>query len=236
MTYRVENLKLSYGSLQVLNGISAEFPKSSVSAILGPSGCGKTSFLNLIASLMPSDSGNIEGFPGSSFSYCFQEPRLLPWLSARGNILFALSGLPDPELRQKRTDGFLAEAGLAAFASAYPAQLSGGMKRRLALARAFAYPSDILLLDEAFSAVDLKLRIELMDLFARLWEEERRTTIMVTHEIQDALYLADRILLFSQRPAILLESLELKTPKETRKYGAGESMELGARLYRSVLA
>jgi NitT/TauT family transport system ATP-binding protein len=234
--FRIEDLRLSYGPLSVLDGISAEFPTSSVSAILGPSGCGKTSLLNLLAGLREPDSGRLAGFPGSSFSYCFQEPRLLPWLSARANLLFALSGLPDEKIREERTKAFLEEAGLGAFASALPAQLSGGMKRRLALARAFAYPSEVLLLDEAFSAVDLKLRIELMDLFTRLWEEERRTTVLVTHEIQDALYLADRVIVLSQRPARIIEDLWIKTPRTERNYGSGESMELGARLYGAVLA
>jgi NitT/TauT family transport system ATP-binding protein len=236
MNYRVEGLKLAYGSLQVLDGVSAEFPASSVSAILGPSGCGKTSLLNLLAGLRQPDLGRLEGFPESSFSYCFQEPRLIPWLSARDNLLFALSSLPDPETRKQRTDRFLAEAGLSAFASSPPAELSGGMKRRLALARAFAYPSDVLLLDEAFSAVDLKLRIELMDLFSRLWEDENRMTVLVTHEIQDALYLADRVIVLSTRPARIVEEIVIGTERGKRSYGSGEMAELGARLYKAVLA
>ena len=236
MKYSFEGLFFSYGTLKVLDGISAEFPLSSVSAILGPSGCGKTSLLNLLAGLAKPESGRLEGFPGSSFSYCFQEPRLLPWLSARDNLLFALSGLTDAETKTRRTDSFLGGAGLASFAASLPGELSGGMKRRLALARAFAFPSNILLLDEAFSAVDLKLRIDLMDLFARLWEEERRTTILVTHEIQDAHYLADRIIVLSRRPATIIETMEIGTPRRDRVYGSVESMELGAKLYRAVLS
>jgi NitT/TauT family transport system ATP-binding protein len=169
MNGKVTALRKSFGPLAVIDGIDVEFPEGSVSAILGPSGCGKTTLLNLIAGLDSPDSGSMEGFNDRRFSYAFQEHRLLPWLGARDNILFALSSLPDRVEAARRADRFLEEAGLAAFADALPLELSGGMLRRLSLARAFSYPSEILLLDEAFSAVDLKVRLDLMELFTSLW-------------------------------------------------------------------
>lgn len=235
MGYRVNDLSFSYGPLPVLNGLSAEFADSSVTALLGPSGCGKTSFLNLLSGLVEPDSGSIEGFREASVSYCFQEPRLLPWLTAKENIRFALSRFEDGAAMETRAVAFLGLAGLADFSDYYPNKLSGGMRRRLALARAFAYPSSLLLLDEAFTAVDLRMRLELMDLFSKLWEEERRTTILVTHEIQDALYLADRVLLLSERPAQVLEDIPLHIPRKNRSFGAGEALKLGAKLYEAVL-
>ena len=232
---RMSGIRKSFGDLLVLDGFGADFPESSVTAILGPSGCGKTTLLNIAAGLISPDSGEIEGFSASTFSYAFQEPRLLPWSSARDNILFALSGLSDRKLTAERTDRYLAAAELAPFADSRPSGLSGGMRQRLSLARAFAFPSEVLLLDEAFSSVDLKIRIDLMDLFSRLWEEERRTTLMVTHDIQEAVYLADRVLVLSPRPARLIADVPLRTARATRRFGSSEEREAESRLYDLVL-
>jgi NitT/TauT family transport system ATP-binding protein len=235
-TSSISGISKTFGDLPVLADIAADFPPASVTAILGPSGCGKTTLLNIIAGILPPDSGKLTGFPEASFSYSFQEPRLLPWLSAAENIAFALAGAPgDPGALAERAERFLRNAGLESFAGQKPAKLSGGMKRRLSLARAFAYPSDVLLLDEAFSAVDLKLRIELMDLFSLLWREERRTTIMVTHDVQDALYLADRVLVLSSRPATVLDRLEIAAPRESRRYGSRDFADFEERLYGEIL-
>ncbi|MCE1195394.1 ABC transporter ATP-binding protein [bacterium] len=234
--FAASGIRKAFGDLAVLSGVDADFPAASVTAILGPSGCGKTTLLNIIAGLLPADSGSLTGFPEAGFSYSFQEPRLLPWLTASENVAFALSGAPgDPQALAGRAERFLRSAGLDKFAGQRPAKLSGGMKRRLSLARAFAYPSDVLLLDEAFSAVDLKLRIELMDLFSLLWREERRTTIMVTHDVQDALYLADRVLVLSSRPAKVLDRLEIAAPRESRRYGSRDFAEFEERLYEDIL-
>ena len=234
--FAASGVRKAFGDLAVLADIDAGFPEASVTAILGPSGCGKTTLLNIIAGILPPDSGSLAGFPEASFSYSFQEPRLLPWLSAAENVAFALSGAPgDPGALSGRAERFLRNAGLENFAGQRPAKLSGGMKRRLSLARAFAYPSDVLLLDEAFSAVDLKLRIELMDLFSLLWREERRTTIMVTHDVQDALYLADQVIVLSSRPAKVLDRLEIAAPRELRRYGSREFADYEERLYGDIL-
>ncbi len=233
--YELQGITKSFGSLEVIAGIDAGFKAASVTAIVGPSGCGKTTLLNLIAGIIRADSGSLGNFSGASFSYSFQEPRLLPWLSAIDNIRFALSGTAEMG-REGRCRRFLEEAGLGDFADAKPPALSGGMKRRLSLARAFAYPSDVLLLDEAFSAVDLKLRIEIMDLFSLLWREERRTAILVTHDIQDALYLADEILVLSSRPARLLDILSIGIPREDRRYGSRQLIDMEERLYSLILS
>lgn len=234
--YELDGVGKSFGNLEVIAEISASFEPSSVTAILGPSGCGKTTLLNIIAGILPPSKGSLGDFPSASFSYCFQEPRLLPWLSSMDNLLFALSAIQDKKFREERARRFLVNAGLEEFSATKPPKLSGGMKRRLSLARAFAYPSDILLLDEAFSAVDLKMRIELMDLFSLLWREEKRTTIIVTHDVQDALYLADQIFVLSSRPALLMDKLSVPAARERRSYGSRELIELEERLYRQILA
>jgi NitT/TauT family transport system ATP-binding protein len=234
--YELRGIGKNFGALKVIDGVDASFATSSVTAILGPSGCGKTTLLNIMAGLVEPDEGSTGDFSVSSFSCSFQEPRLLSWLSSLDNILFALSGIPDKAFRMERALRFLGNACLEDFASVKPTRLSGGMKRRLSLARAFAYPSDILLLDEAFSAVDLKLRIELMDLFSLLWREEMRTAIFVTHDIQDALYLADQILVLSSRPAHVIDKLDIPLARENRRYGSRELIDLEERLYMKILS
>ena len=234
--YELRGISKNFGQLEVIAEFSASFESSSVTAILGPSGCGKTTLLNIIAGILPPSQGSTGDFPSASFSYSFQEPRLLPWLSSMENLLFALSSIQDKKFREERAQRFLVHSGLADFSTTKPPKLSGGMKRRLSLARAFAYPSEVLLLDEAFSAVDLKLRIELMDLFSLLWREEKRTTIIVTHDVQDALYLADQVLVLSSRPARLVDKLSVPVARENRRYGSRELIELEERLYRQILS
>jgi NitT/TauT family transport system ATP-binding protein len=235
VAYELREVVASYGGMPVLDRISLAFEPESVNVVLGPSGCGKTTLLNLIAGLKAPDSGERSGFELSRFSYAFQEPRLLPWQSARENIAFALSGaLPRAEALE-RADRFLAAAGLASFASALPATLSGGMRQRLSLARAFAFPSDILLLDEAFKAVDLRTKLELMDAFLDLMAEERRTVVAVTHDVEEAAYLADRVVALSARPARVIDDFPVLAPREDRALGSSATMEAEARLYRLAL-
>jgi NitT/TauT family transport system ATP-binding protein len=233
--YELRSIKKAFDSLQVLDGVDAVLETASVTAILGPSGCGKTTLLNIAAGIIQPDSGSRSGFEKASFSYSFQEPRLLPWLTALDNILFAMSRLSDKKLCKARAIRFLELSGLSAFASLKPPKLSGGMKRRLSLARAFAFPSDILLLDEAFSAVDMKLRISLMNLFSMLLREEKRTVLFVTHDVNDALYLADTILLLSERPAKVIDTIRITMPREERSFGSDELVEQEQRLYRKIL-
>lgn len=232
MNYELKDIRLSFGSLTVLDSLDMSFPSASVSALLGPSGCGKTSILKVMAGLLKPDSGSRAGFESVRVSYCFQEPRLLPWLSVRENILFALSGLGDRAEAESRADRFIAEAGLSAFSSSRPQALSGGMKQRVNLARAFAYPSEILLLDEAFASADLGLRIGLLDLFGNLWEEEKRTAIMVTHDVQDALYAADRVIILSGRPAKPRRIIEI--PREEKRIYGSPVSAVSRIVYESV--
>lgn len=235
MAYELRGVRASYGEVAVLDGISLRLEPESVTVVLGPSGCGKTTLLNIVAGLKAPDSGARLGFDEARFSYAFQEPRLLPWIGARENIAFALSGALPREEALVRADRFLAAAGLAEFARAVPAELSGGMRQRLSLARAFAFPSEVLLLDEAFKAVDLKTKLELMDVFLELWTKERRTVVSVTHDVEEALYLADRILVLSQRPARIIESLDIGLGREERAFGSATTMDAEAKLYTLVL-
>jgi NitT/TauT family transport system ATP-binding protein len=235
VAYELEGIRASYGGAPVLDGVSLRFEPESVNVLLGPSGCGKTTLLNLVAGLKEPDSGLRRGFEGARFSYAFQDPRLLPWLGARENLAFALSGALGREEAIARAERFLAAAGLADCASDAPSRLSGGMRQRLSLARAFAFPSEILLLDEAFKAVDLKTKLDLMDAFLGLLREERRTVIAVTHDVEEAVYLADRVVVLSPRPARVIADFAVGAPRGERSLGSAATMEDEARLYRLVL-
>ncbi len=233
--YKISHISKSFGELHVLDDISQSFEAASVTAILGPSGCGKTTLFNILSGIVPADLGDIGEFAAANFSYAFQDPRLLPWLSAEDNMRFALSAFRDDAVKNARIQQFLADSGLEKFRTKKPAALSGGMKRRLSLARAFACPSDVLLLDESFSSVDLKLKIELMDLFSQLWEEEKRTTIFITHDIKEALYLADTIILLSSRPARILKNFVLDTPRSRRLFSATEYHAIEDEILKMIL-
>jgi NitT/TauT family transport system ATP-binding protein len=235
MAFELQSVRASYGGEPVLAGISLRLEPESVTVILGPSGCGKTTLLNVIAGLKAPDSGRRLGFEACRFSYAFQEPRLLPWLDCRSNIAFALSGAVCRDEAFARAERFIASAGLADAAGRKPAELSGGMRRRLSLARAFAYPSDMLLLDEAFQAVDLRMKMELMDVFLGLLREERKTVVCVTHDVEEAAYLADQAIALSPRPAGIVDSFSVGAPRSERAPGSAATMEAVARLYRLAL-
>ncbi len=237
MAYELRDIRASYEGLQVLDGISLSFAEGSITVILGPSGCGKTTLLNVIAGLKKPEGGDRLGFEGCRFSYAFQDPRLLPWLDCRQNLAFALSGVEGlgAEAARSRVERFLEAAGLGRAAGRRPSELSGGMRRRLSLARAFAYPSDVLLLDEAFQAVDLRMKLELMNVFLGLLREERRTVVCVTHDVEEASYLADRAVVLSPRPARVVDSFSVEAPRAERALGSAATMEAEARLYRLAL-
>jgi NitT/TauT family transport system ATP-binding protein len=240
MAYELADLRASYDGVPVVDGLSLSLERESITVLLGPSGCGKTTLLNLIAGLKRPDSGARLGFEGCRFSYAFQEPRLLPWLDCRENVAFALSGVAREAGLGRggalaRVDRFLEAAGLAAAATLRPPELSGGMRQRLSLARAFAYPSDMLLLDEAFQAVDLRMKLELMDAFLGLMREERRTVVCVTHDVEEAAYLADRAVVLSPKPARIVDAFSVDAPRAERALGSAATMEAEARLYRLAL-
>jgi len=235
VAYELESIRASYGGALALDGLTLGLEEGSVTVVLGPSGCGKTTLLNVIAGLKAPDSGARRGFEGCRFSYAFQDPRLLPWKSCLGNMTFALEGVMGKKPALARAERFLESAGLAEAARRRPAELSGGMGRRLSLARAFAYPSDMLLLDEAFQAVDLRMKMELMDVFLALMREERRTVVCVTHDVEEAAYLADRAVVLSPGPARIVDSFAVSAPRPERALGSAATMEAQARLYRLAL-
>ncbi|AKK12147.1 ABC transporter ATP-binding protein [Corynebacterium uterequi] len=205
----LESITKSFGSTHVIGETSVTIPKGQFVSILGPSGSGKSTILNMIAGLDSPSTGVARARgeaitrPGPDRGVVFQQHALLPWLSARGNIEFGLRcARPDLGSRQRRqrANHYLERVGLTHAAHRRPAQLSGGMQQRVGIARAFAMGSDILLLDEPFGALDALTRRQLQTLLLEVWESSGRTVVMVTHDVDEAIALSDRILVMSAGP------------------------------------
>lgn len=202
---------------QALAALDFTLARREFVAVSGPSGCGKTTLLHMVAGLDRDFSGTIrtasheDGRP-PRIGYVFQNPRLLPWRTVRENVLVALQPEQDPEI----ADRLIEAVGLAPARNAYPSRLSGGMARRAALARAFAVEPDLLLMDEPFVSLDPDAAGHLRALLLQLWQARPTTVLFVTHELREALILADRLLLLSGPPARLLAALPVGIPRDKR--------------------
>ena len=196
--------------LPVIRDVRFQVRSGEFVCLFGPSGTGKTTLLNVIAGIDPHFDGRIGIEGGPRLGYVFQEPRLLPWLTVRQNIELVVEDQPD--LRAE-VDGLVDAVGLTEFAHTYPERLSLGMARRVAIARAFAVRPDILLLDEPFVSLDAENAMRLRALLGNLWLSRPTTTLFVTHDMRDAVELADRILFFSARPARLVREVRIELPR-----------------------
>jgi len=214
MTLSIKQLNKNYGENIIFKQFNVELQENSINCILGPSGCGKTTLLNIIAKLDTDFSGKLEGFENKTFSYIFQEPRLLNWFSIYKNLQVILNNY---ENKEEIIDKYLKLVGLYEYKDYYPHQLSGGMKQRLSIARAFAFKSDILLMDEPFKGLDPKLKKNLIDSFIDLWEQDKRTIIFVTHDIDEAILLGDDIFIFKENPISKMVDLSINIDRKTRK-------------------
>jgi NitT/TauT family transport system ATP-binding protein len=203
--------------VKALDEVSLDVGAREFVALLGPSGCGKSTLLYLIGGFLPVESGaiSVEGKPvsgpGPDRGIVFQHFALFPWKTVRGNILYGLErqGMPKAE-REKRAMEFIELVGLAGFEDSYPSQLSGGMKQRTAIARTLAFDPNILLMDEPFGALDAQTRGLMQGELLRIWQRTPKTVIFVTHDVQEAVYLAERVAVMSARPG------RIKTIVDTR--------------------
>jgi len=230
MSLEIRKLGKSYGKQTVFENFNIKFEDNVVNCILGASGCGKTTLLNIISGLEDYDYGEIIGTEGKNFSYIFQEPRLLDWYTVRENMEFVMGPLGISDSNE-RIDRYLRITGLDRFSLYFPDQLSGGMKQRLSIARAFAYPGKIMLMDEPFKGLDVKLKKELTDEFITLWKEDRRTVLFVTHEPREALMTADNIHIIGGEPCRELYKTEIKTERNDRTEDSDEFVMTGEILY-----
>lgn len=207
----IRGLNKSFGNLKLFKGFTINFDKGMINCILGPSGCGKTTLLNLISGAIDPDKILINDFREKRFSYVFQEPRLLPWRTAEENLIFTLKDtIPGNELNAKARE-YLKLVELDDFMNFYPSKLSGGMKQRLSLARAFSFPSEVILMDEPFKALDMKLKTSLMEKFRKLWKKDRRTVIFVTHDVDEAIELGHNIQVLEGPPVKIIKKYIVNT-------------------------
>lgn len=206
---------LPTGAVQALDNIQLDIPAGRFISIVGASGCGKSTLLRIIAGLETQYDGDVTlgerriSGPGLDRGVIFQEHRLLPWLTVEANIAFGLKNLPKEAVRE-RVYQHLELVGLTGFADAYPHQLSGGMAQRVAIARALANKPQLLLLDEPFGALDAMTKIQLQQEILRIWQVEKTTMILVTHDIDEAIYLGDEVVVMSSRPGTIKKILPVR--------------------------
>jgi len=217
---RVEHVDLHYATKQgttiALDDVSFSVPDKQFAVIVGPSGCGKSTLLYLAAGLARPTAGRILlderpiAGPGPERGMVFQSYTLFPWLTVRENIEFGLKRrkLPVKE-RAEIVAHYIAEVGLSAFADAFPKQLSGGMMQRVAIARALANDPEVLLMDEPFGALDSQTRSQMQKLVLRVWENTHKTVVFVTHDIDEAVLLGDRVYVMSARPGRIREEIDI---------------------------
>lgn len=216
---KVRNLTKKFGDLTVLDHVSFDIERGEFVCIVGPTGCGKTTFLNLLVKLLEPTEGNIfidgeEADPKKhNLSFVFQEPSAFPWLTVEQNIRFGQETKKRPRQEIDQTTEYILEMlGLKDFRNKYPHELSASTEQRIVIGRSFAMKPDLLLMDEPYGQMDLKLRYYLEDEVIRLQQAAKSTVIFITHNIEEAVYLADRCLILSQKPTTLKEEVQINMP------------------------
>jgi ABC-type nitrate/sulfonate/bicarbonate transport system ATPase subunit len=239
---RVSELRHSFGELRAIERIDLEVEPGEVVGIVGPSGCGKTTLLELVAGLRPRDSGTVSVGGRTAdderlarCAYMPQRDLLLPWLSALDNAALALriARLPRDQARV-RTAKHFARLGLAGFEETRPGELSGGMRQRVAFLRTLMAGRPVLLLDEPFASLDAITRAEMQSWLARVLDPDRHTVLLVTHDVEEALYLSDRVLVLSSRPARVADRIEIEAPRASDRAAAVTSAEFTALKERAL--
>ncbi len=217
---RFESLTKSFGSLVVLDNVTLDVYENTFLCIVGPTGCGKTTLANLLCGLTPPTKGRvtIDGTRVNpkkhSISFVFQESACFPWRTVMDNVKLGLEikRAPDHEVKV-RVGEVISLLGLEGFENAYPNQISGGMKQRVDIARAFCCESDLLIMDEPFCQNDEKTRFYLLNQLIEIWEKKKRTVIFVTHNLEEAVYLAEKVVVFTQKPTRVRAEIDVSLPR-----------------------
>jgi len=219
---RLDHVQLRFGRETIFQDLSFEVRQGEFVCLLGPSGCGKSTSLRLMGDLLQAHSGSVSvaGLPPSQawdqVAFVFQSPRLAPWRNVTDNVLLGVelrSGRAAAQKQQAKAQSLLDLVGLGQSGHKFPSMLSGGERQRVAIARALAVDPSIVLMDEPFSALDPNTRLRLRQEIVRIWQETQRTVVFVTHDIEEAIWLADRIVLLSNKPTRVLESIEVPAPR-----------------------
>jgi ABC-type nitrate/sulfonate/bicarbonate transport system ATPase subunit len=208
---RLDRIRVAFDTVVVLDGIDVDVRDGEFVALVGPSGCGKTTLLNVCSGWLAPSAGTVDR--PARLRMVFQQDGLFPWLTVSENILLGLEQVTDLAERKRRSEDLLELIGLRTFASVYPHQLSGGMRQRVELARAIGGDTPLLLMDEPFSSLDYLTRLKMRRELARILREQPRTVVLVTHDIEEAAQLADRVLVLSERPARVRDEIVLDVPR-----------------------
>ena len=217
---RFESFTKCFGDLLVLDNIDATLYENEFICIVGPTGCGKTTLANVVCGLLPPTKGKVT-VDGAvvdprkhNIAFVFQEVAILPWKTVEDNIKLGLELKNFPKgVIKTRVHEMIDLLGLRGFEKSFPNQISGGMKQRVDIARAFCADTDLLFIDEPFCQNDEKTRFYMLNLLIQLWEKKKRTTIFVTHNIEEAVYLAERIIVFTQKPTKIREEIMVNLPR-----------------------
>jgi len=226
----VDGISKQFGELSVVGGVSLDVGDGEFVAIVGPSGCGKSTLLNIIAGFERPDQGTIRidgvkpNGPSKNGIMISQNGSVFPWLTVQENLMFGLNGAGHAD-KVALADRYIAMVGLAGFEAAYPYELSGGMLKRVELARALVVKPEILYMDEPFSALDALMSLRMQIELRRILDEERHTVLLITHDVEEAIYLADRILVLSPRPTMIQTTFHVDLP-HPRKLSSPEAQGL----------
>lgn len=216
----IKNLSKSFQELMVIDNLSLTVHEKEIVAIIGPSGCGKSTMLNIISGLLKDYQGMVKN-DIEKIGYVFQEDRTLPWLSVYDNIRIV-----KPEEDRETIEKLIKKVGLSGFENYYPPCLSGGMRQRCAIARALYYGSQLLLMDEPFKSLDYGLRKEMLQLLGDIWRTEENAIIFVTHDIDEAIAIGERILVLSNRPTRVIKELSINQNPGNRNYDEEEILKM----------
>jgi NitT/TauT family transport system ATP-binding protein len=232
-----KTFRLGGADLRAIDDVSLSVAEGEFCCIVGPSGCGKSTFLRIVAGLDRRTGGELRiearDLSKPLTAMVFQEQSVFPWMTVERNVGYGLEmrGV-HPGTRKRVVDHYLEKVGLTHFARAYPHQLSGGMKQRASVARAFAADPEVLLMDEPFAAVDEQTRALLQEELLRVWEEHRKTVVYITHSIDEALILGDRVIVMSARPARVKAEIEVTLPRPRSVYELKSTPEFAALVAR----
>lgn len=230
MSYYVKDVYKNYGNSAVLKGLSAEFDEGKITCILGGSGSGKTTLFNVMAGIIKCD-GEVK-MPGE-ISYIFQTPRLIPTMSVYANMEYVLRKTDNKEIRKGKIDKILDMLELTGKAVCLPAELSGGEAQRVSMGRAFLYSAPLLIMDEPFGALDIGLKYRLIEKMCKLLEEDKKTVVFVTHDIDEALLLGDRFSVLKN--GIIYDTFDIDLPRENRDIGCEVLNDVRKRLLKNLI-
>jgi len=229
---RLKNISKSFQELKIIDNISLDIEKEKVTVLLGPSGCGKSTLLNIVAGVIKTFEGEIESIE-SSLGYVFQEDRLLPWKSVTENISFVTNG---KKVEESKVDEIFNILKIHKIKDSSVRKLSGGQKQRVNIARAFIYPSKTILMDEPFRSLDLNLKMNIIRDFISLIEKYEHTVLLVTHDIREALLLADTIYILSDKPSKILKKITIPVEREQRSVFMDELNDIEKEIHKTLFS